>query len=205
MAVANVLGEYSSEHFNALLPLDDALDPYRRAGGDAFVQDVFRKFFVQAGMDKTFGLALMHRHFPIDLNQKLVEYNGTSTAWIEDGKFPVRPHLWSFDDGGLLRPTEFTYPKRADDGSTFGYKELGFLFKLLKKLEEYGLSKTLGIALYPGDDFAGTCEITQGEANINLHPDDVRPRTYRSKSAADVCSGLPICSTFRLYIISPRH
>ncbi|KAF4434347.1 hypothetical protein F53441_13691 [Fusarium austroafricanum] len=39
----------------------------------------FKKFFVESDMDGRLGLALIHRHFDLEQDEKLVEYKGTST------------------------------------------------------------------------------------------------------------------------------
>ncbi|KAI1748549.1 hypothetical protein F4782DRAFT_550660 [Xylaria castorea] len=41
-------------------------------------------------------------------------------------------------------------------------------FQILRQNNVIGL---LGLCQYPGDDFEGRVEITEGRANINLHPD----------------------------------
>ncbi|KAG9249727.1 uncharacterized protein F5Z01DRAFT_678458 [Emericellopsis atlantica] len=78
--------------------------------------------------------------------------------------------MWSFDDGGLLRPTEFYYSE-TQDGS-FTDKDLEFIEKFKAELALRGLDDLFGLARYPGDHFDGSCEFTQGRANINLQPKD---------------------------------
>src|ERR1700722_10973256 len=41
----------------------------------------FRELFLDYNMDRTFGLILLHRHFDLNENERLVEYNGTSVPW----------------------------------------------------------------------------------------------------------------------------
>jgi hypothetical protein len=61
-----------------------------------------KDFFVNAGMDRTFGLSMVHRHFDLMPDQKLVEYNGTSTPWTAgiSGMREPRPSIWAFDEDG---------------------------------------------------------------------------------------------------------
>lgn len=176
MAVSTI-ASYSHDHFHRLPMLQDARDTYLQAGGDDLIDRVFKDFFVEAGMDTTFGLSMLHRHFDIATNQKVVDYNGTSSPWSNiPGMEEPKPHLWAFDQDGLLKPTEFRYTKQKDD-ITFGQKELEFVTQLKEKLEQFGLTKLFGLARYPGDDFPGSCEITQGMSSVNLRPQDVSDET----------------------------
>jgi hypothetical protein len=171
--MAAAVASYSPDHFQRLPALKDARNDFLNVDGDTLVANVFKDFFVNEGMDRTFGLCMLHRHFDLMPNQKLVEYNGTSTPWTagSSGMRKPQPSLWAFDDDGLLKPTEFRYAEKQD--APWTEKELAFSVKLKELLSQRGLDKKFGLARYPGDDFSGSCEITLGNANINLKPDDV--------------------------------
>ncbi|KAF4123557.1 hypothetical protein GMORB2_6258 [Geosmithia morbida] len=79
--------------------------------------------------------------------------------------------MWAFDNVGLLKPTEFHYAENQD--KPFTDKELAFFVKLEDILDQLRLSQLFGLIRYPGDDFSGSCEFTEGTANINLSPGDM--------------------------------
>lgn len=170
-----VVVPYSHDHFQSLPMLKDARNRFLEVNGDAIVADNIKSLFVSEGMDRIFGLAMIHRHFDLKPNQKLVEYNGTSTPWDSSqttvGMRNPQPHMWAFDKDGLLKPIEFRYAEKQDEPWT--EKELAFAAKFKATLDTLNLSHLFGLARYPGDDFAGSCEITEGTANINLKPEDV--------------------------------
>lgn len=172
--MAVVVIPYSSDHFHSLPYLENARDRFHNLQGANLVENVFKEFFLDEGMDRTFGLALMHRHFNLPTNHMLVEYNGTSTPWdagASEGMEQPQPLIWSFNSKGELTPTEFKYSKGHN--TVLGKKELAFVKGFRHLLEEKGLMEVFGLCQYPGDDFDGTCEITKDKANINLQPADV--------------------------------
>lgn len=176
-----VLADYLHEHFQGLPTLEEAKAQFLEGkDGERLVTDVFKAFFVKEGMERRFGLAMLHRHFPLEANEKLVDYHGTSTPWVDgaSGMKAPQPTIWAFDADGVLRPTEFHYSEGDDAPVTKDC--LAFFGKFKTLLESYGLTSVLGLSRYPGDDFEGSCEITHGRANINLKPKDVSeaaPRT----------------------------
>ncbi|KEY64857.1 hypothetical protein S7711_03855 [Stachybotrys chartarum IBT 7711] len=179
MAAAEVLssrtsvGEYLPQHFQSLPSLEVAKDRFLdKAKGEELIKEVIKDFFVKAGMDRTFGVAMLHRHFDLADNEKLVEYEGTSTPWEGTVTAMRAPQeaIWGFDRDGVLRPTEFYYSEKMDN--PLSENALRFIAKFKTLLDSMDLTESLGLAHYPGDDFQGTCEFTQGRANINLKPKD---------------------------------
>lgn len=79
--MAAAVAGYSHDHFHSLPDLNSARDNFLQLNGPKLVEDVFKDFFIANDMDRTFGLAMPHRHFDILPGQKIVNYNGTSTAW----------------------------------------------------------------------------------------------------------------------------
>ncbi|CAJ2508614.1 Uu.00g136400.m01.CDS01 [Anthostomella pinea] len=78
MAVA--IASFSHHHFQSLPSLDAALVNYHNVDGPKLVREFFKRLFVKNGMKYIFGLAMPHRHFDIDPETFLVNYNGVSTA-----------------------------------------------------------------------------------------------------------------------------
>jgi hypothetical protein len=168
-----VLGDYSHDHFQSLPTLEHAKANFLVNGkGEEYISNVIKPFFVAAGMDRVFGVAMLHRHFDLEADEKLVDYQGTSTPWKESvtGMKAPQASIWSFDKGECLRPTEFHYSEKMD--TPLSDDAIEFIGKLKVLLDKHDLTGVLGLARYPGDDFQGSCEITHGRANINLRPED---------------------------------
>ncbi|KAI0435568.1 hypothetical protein F4803DRAFT_309024 [Xylaria telfairii] len=170
---AAILAPYSQAHFQSLPTLEEAKTSFlQEAMGEELVTKFFKDFFVKEGMDRTFGLSMLHRHFDLGSSEKLVHYQGTSIPW--DGVIPgmqnPQPALWAFDEDGLLKPTEFHYAEKQD--APLSQEALNFIVKFKTELDKRGLTKIVGLARYPGDDFQGSCEITLGRSNVNLKPED---------------------------------
>jgi hypothetical protein len=171
--MAAAVAGYSHDYFHSLPDLNSARDNFLKLNGPKLVEDVFKDFFIANGMDRTFGLAMPHRHFDILPGQMIVNYNGTSTAWNAspgEGMDEPQPAIWSFSSSGEFVPHEFRYSK----GHKFemGEKERAFVAKFKRLLDEKNVAGMFGLCEYPGDDFEGTCEITMFSANINLKPKD---------------------------------
>ncbi|CAK7271225.1 hypothetical protein SEPCBS57363_004506 [Sporothrix epigloea] len=116
MAAAAVLALYSHDHFQSLPTLEEAKQTFLSdAKGEALVKAFFKEIFVEEGMERTFGLAMLHRHFDLGADEKLVEYQGTSTPWKAVAPEMKEPQssIWAFD-GETLKPTEFFYSEKED-------------------------------------------------------------------------------------------
>lgn len=179
--MAAILAPFSPSHFKSLSTLDEAHSAivearatYQKEVGGDLINNHFRDLFVKADVDTRFGLSMLHRHFDIKPDQRLVEYRGTSTPWEGEiaGMGELQPSIWGFDGADKqLKPTEFHYSGKEDAPLTA--KDLQFAYVFFQELVKLGLTRYLGLSRYPGDDFEGSCEITQGQANINLKPADV--------------------------------
>ena len=185
--MAAAVAGYSHDHFHSLPDLNSARDNFLKLNGPKLVEDVFKDFFIANGMDRTFGLAMPHRHFDILPGQMIVNYNGTSTAWNAspgEGMDEPQPAIWSFSSSGELVPHEFRYSK----GHKFemGEKERAFVAEFKRSLDEKNVAGMFGLCEYPGDDFEGTCEITMFSANINLKPKDVRQSSTELASTTNL-------------------
>ncbi|KAH8878716.1 hypothetical protein GQ53DRAFT_81783, partial [Thozetella sp. PMI_491] len=110
---------YEPEAFNRLPLLTDAVKRFDALDGDAFVATAVRELFVRHEVDRTFGLALLHRHFELQPGERLVDYGGTSVPW-HLGKISkdIRPCNWALGDD-VIRPYEFRYSPGPDAGPDF--------------------------------------------------------------------------------------
>ena len=76
-----------------------------------------------------------------------------------------------------MLPYEFHYSPDDDvneeDGTPDNPKYSAFIKSFNQLLREKDALGLFGLCRYPGDDFEGRVEITEGRANINLRPNDV--------------------------------
>lgn len=148
---------------------------FHSVDGKKLVESTFKDLFVRSKIDRVFGLTMLHRHFDIDPDQLMVEYNGTSIPWnahASNGLEKPKPLTWGFDSNGSLIPTEFKY-SNIQDNVEIGQDEFSFVATFKDLLQKEGLVKLFGLCIYPGDDFKGTYKITINKANINLQPDNI--------------------------------
>ncbi|KAF2180610.1 hypothetical protein K469DRAFT_537295, partial [Zopfia rhizophila CBS 207.26] len=129
-----------------------------------------RDLFLEHRMKRTFCLILLHRQFGLDKDERVVEYQGTSVPWtVRDIGKNVVSSCWIICSDGTVRPYEFQYtgpatsvegedpdPSRPDQHSSSAPFAEGLF----------------GLCRYPGDNFKGRVEMTEGRVNINLIPRD---------------------------------
>ena len=122
----------------------------------------------------------LHRHFELKPNERLVDYGGTSVPW-RLGKISrnIQPCNWALNDD-VIRPYEFRYSCGPDAGPDFAEPALqAFAIEFRELMHRRGAQELFGLCSYPGDDFTGRVEVTEGRANINLKPEDVSSSTRR--------------------------
>lgn len=137
-----------------------------------------RDLFQQHGVERMLGMSLLHRHFDMDSSEMLVEYRGTSVPWERGHNMAqkVRPSNWTVTADAACQPFEFEYSLDDDDCEMellADPKVATFVNEFADLLYKEGLVGLFGLCRYPGDDFKGRVEVTEGRANINLRPDDV--------------------------------
>ncbi|KAF5609615.1 phosphotransferase enzyme family domain protein [Fusarium subglutinans] len=168
-------GTYDGDSYNKLPSIGEAAAAFTAINGNTLLDTAFRDLFVHHGMDRTFGLILLHRHFELGANERLVEYKGTSVPWLNNELATnIRPHNWYLSSGKVF-PYEF-YHSLSEDGPTLDLNnpdQQAFLDQFAKLLSRENAENLFGLCRYPGDDFEGRIEITQGRSNINLSHKDV--------------------------------
>jgi hypothetical protein len=124
------------------------------------------------GVDKVFGVGLLHRHYDIASNEKIVELGPVSSPWVvgDDEVITggaVLPHTWRVFDGEL-KPTEFKFvPQRDVSNANRPVFPAAFVKELIGVLQETGLDEVLGVSLYEaGDPDNETMEVTYGRSSI---------------------------------------
>lgn len=164
---------YDPSTYNRLPLLADAGKMFDIKNGNKLLES-FRLLFQQYKTDRIFGLILNHRHFDMSPSERLVEYQGTLVPW-ENMTSSTRPSSWLISEDDDCLPYEFYYSVDENEDMTSPanpqYREFVNSFnQILRQNNALGL---FGLCRYPGDDFEGRVEITEGRANINLHPNDV--------------------------------
>lgn len=140
---------YSPACFDNLRYLEDAqkeLESRNLTREDLMpVRELFHKHHVQ----KQLGLTILHRHFNMASNERLVEYGKVTTPWIlrSDEIFggKIVPRVWALHKGELY-PTEFgfnpfgetTYPDIIFSSEFFS--EFKDLFSKLSLDDLFGLT-----------------------------------------------------------------
>ncbi len=166
---------YNPDTFNELPLIGQAAARFTALDGDRLVT-TFGDVFVRHQMDRTFRLALLHRHFELATNERLVDYRGTSVPW-EMNKLAanIKPSTWMLSGAGTVHPYEF-YHSLDEDGPTLDFgdpRQRAFLAEFAVVLSQHNAQGLFRLCRYPGDNFKGQVEITQGRSNINLAPEDV--------------------------------
>ncbi|KAL2071340.1 hypothetical protein VTL71DRAFT_12575 [Oculimacula yallundae] len=181
------LESYDPETYQRLPSISDAVANFDRIDGDSLIATTVRELFLSHKMDRTFGLILLHRHFDLDETERLVDYGGTAVPWrLSKASGNIRPSTWLLTADGGIRPYEFYYTSVRDEATEpdlANADQLAFFDALKTLLRKYNAEGLWGLCRYPGDDFPGRVEVTEGRANINLMPEDY-PKDMTSRTAA---------------------
>lgn len=161
--------------YESLPPLTLAHDKFEESDSSTHLKGPIRDVFLKHSMQERYGVSLLHRHFDMDPEERLVEYHDVSTPWrLSNTEDPVVPALGGYIvpqnfklEGGKSTPFEFAMqyekPESDDDASP------EFLNDLSQVLETHNLSNVLGLRRRsPETDL--TLEVTQGRANIMVLP-----------------------------------
>lgn len=169
MAVS--VAQYSVDEFNSLYDYGDVLPKFDELDGTALAHRPMKDLFRRHGVEKVFGLSLLHKHGDLEPYERLTDIRGTSSPLlISSGS----PSIWrcKSEDGNLeLLPLEFSFETHDVDWKDAKIQK--FLVEFSQLLRDLGAEKILGLCVYPGDDYPGRLEITIGRSNVNLTPDEV--------------------------------
>jgi hypothetical protein len=176
--MAEVQEAYSTHLYNSIPDLHDARDSFTAKGGADSVNSVFKPLILKHQLEAVLGVGLLHRHFDLRDNEKLVEFNNISIPWRHQqgddhtgGK--LLPSAWLIKEGRLI-PYEFYFSPLGLDNGVDLTKFALFLCEFIESVKALELDKTMALRVFPQVNFTGALEITEGRANINLTPDQVR-------------------------------
>ncbi|KAF1364332.1 hypothetical protein EJ07DRAFT_99250 [Lizonia empirigonia] len=134
-----------------------------------------RQLFLDHNAYKQYGIALLHKHFPIGEEERLVEIHHTSAPWkvgsertdvVFHYKGTIEPRSFRYYQG-MVTPYEFAYLKEALSPTGT------FVNMALKLLESLHLDHIFGIRFLDNRDPNLSVEITEGKVNIMLEPDEI--------------------------------
>lgn len=177
------LGTYSADVYNRLPDLPDAVaDMESKPGAIHELRDLIRRF----GLEDTVGVAALHKHFPVQDDEQIVEEMGDGASVIQPEKRPVSenpsPYLWKLDgpaeDGGhVWRPLEFVRGSPKVRRAQQRLSSTTFLEAAAEILNEYGLKDSIGLTVHHRADMAEAGPST-GEVRL-LEITDEENRTIR--------------------------
>lgn len=126
---------------------------------------------MESEIHERYGVSLLHKHFSIEPNQRLVDYRNISMPWtVKDNNILVPkyegfiiPRTFRFYNG-ILAPFEFDFsPSPASinfDSEVFP--------RISVLLHQHGLENVLGVRSLDGYDPELSVEITEGKTNIMI-------------------------------------
>ena len=171
----------SSDHFNSLPDIKQSDCTFKKRCTPKVVSDIcqiFREYQVQ----NIFGLALLHQHFEIQQNEKLITFGNVAVPTISSPEsLSLATSRWAFS-GNKFIPYEFTAGAENIDMDN----HVAFLNEMSQALHASGLTDNLGLCSagsIAGKDSEPTMEFTSGRANITL-PFDRNPLEGDSVDAA---------------------
>ena len=176
---------YSRDTFHNAFHISTAGDEFQERNGQKFISNILAPIFKKHRVEEVFGIGLVHRHFDIEEDEKLVEFNNISTPWAVDvglhelvGKKTdslIYETSWMLDTDNKWMAYEFSFsPVGGQDSYIVNIgdpKHYDFLVEYTQALKAAGWGDLLGLRAWPGPGFSGVFEFTQGKANINLIPE----------------------------------
>lgn len=124
-----------------------------------------RQLFLDFGMHERYGVSLLHKHFSMEANQRLVDCRNISAPWtvkISDIVVPKYegfiPRTFRFFNG-ILAPFEFDF----SPCSSHGDHDREFFDRISALLHQHGLKNVLGVRSLDRYDPELSVEITEGK------------------------------------------
>ena len=177
---------YSHDSFHQIQDIEDIKEQLNQKHGDAFVNTTLAPIFKKHDVEEVLGVGLVHRHFSISPNEKLVEFNNITSPWSgiklgsnHSAKIPnsanglVTETSWALDANDKWMPFEFSFDPHGTTTivNLEDAKYQAFLQEYTTALQENGFDKVLGLTAWPGAGYTGGLEFCSGRGNIVLTPD----------------------------------
>ncbi|KAE9371068.1 hypothetical protein N431DRAFT_467278 [Stipitochalara longipes BDJ] len=171
---APILQPYSSSMFNALPSLHDADAEFKERNAAATMKTGLANIFTKYNVEGFLGVQLLHRHFRLENEERLVDVGGASVPWSNKGsealELRILPVSWAFE-GDAYHAYEFKFVPPIQDIHSPIVPE-PFLFEFNEALKAHDLQGVLGIrSLKPTFGSKPEMEITNGRSNITFDYD----------------------------------
>ena len=179
--MASILLSPTSAHFNALPSIEDSNSVMQERCTDETLSRLCN-IFLKHKVHQTFGFALVHQHFELREDEKLVNCGNVAVP-VREGSImdSVAATGWAFDREKII-PYEFSTEAAHIDMN----QHHEFLNEFRNLLDSHGLSKHIGLCTLDSIADASngpTMEFTSGRANITL-PFDLEPSIGASVEAS---------------------
>jgi hypothetical protein len=161
---------YDWEAYNSLPGLSLASRSFQDTNAKAIIDGPIRDLFLSHRVHEEYGIALLHRHFPMEESKRLVEYHNVSTPWETGGDTSVVTAKYD----GFIVPRSFRYREDCFQPYEFGFSTTNssgtlneqFTKDLALLLRRYGMDELLGLRVLEQRDSDLSLEVTEGNANI---------------------------------------
>ncbi|RFU75000.1 serine threonine kinase, variant 1 [Trichoderma arundinaceum] len=171
----------SVDHFNSLPDIVESNGAFQNYCTPKMLSDICA-VCLKHQAQHIYGLALVHQHFDLEADEKLVSIGNVAVPLKTDFFLtPIAATRWAFSRKGII-PYEFSTEARQVDMS----QHYDFVHELGKLIHSCGLSDNLVLCLLDSiaDTTKGpTTEFTSDRANITL-PFDIGPEDRQSVEAA---------------------
>ncbi|KAK2803796.1 hypothetical protein FQN51_003026 [Onygenales sp. PD_10] len=155
---------YIPEAYESLPSLREAANLFKETQAREPLLDPIGQLFLDSGMHGRYGVSLLHKHFSMETNQRLVDLQNLSTPWtVPKYEGFVIPRTFRFFNG-IWSPVEFDYSPCTSDGDP----DPAFLVGISALLRQHGLENVLGVRSLDRYDSELSVEITEGKTNIMM-------------------------------------
>jgi hypothetical protein len=173
--MATAILEYEPQHYDSLPLVLKAADNAEPSGAITAL-DTVGKIFVKYRVENDLGIILLHKHFKLSAEERLVQFNNAAIPWnINKNSIDFEnaiPAAWRFVLGGLV-PYEFIYPNLDSSKPLVQLSRGPFLDELRACLMSHGILDVLGLCLLEENDINAPpmIEIESGRSTITTTVD----------------------------------
>ncbi|PNP86473.1 hypothetical protein FNYG_00175 [Fusarium nygamai] len=172
--------EYQHELYDALPQVEQSSQKLAIRGALPLIDTAIRQIFMAHGVENVFGVRLLHRHFDLDQQERMVQFGSVASPWTENiikratKTGVVQPSNWLFQDGTAY-PYETRYldtePQNLSSGR-FDYFD--FFVEYARFLSENDLMDTLDLVLCEENSRTSINEICLAveRVAINYHAEE---------------------------------
>ncbi|SPO05320.1 uncharacterized protein DNG_08007 [Cephalotrichum gorgonifer] len=155
------------------LALHLASEKFQQLNAKTAILGPIRDLFLKHKVHKQLGIALLHKHFPIQPTERLVDCRNISAPWdVGDDTEAITqkydnfilPRSFRLSQGKFV-PYEFDF---SDTDDLLHQVDQEFLSQLSSLLYQHGLDHLLGIRSLDQHSSELTVEVTEGNMNIMI-------------------------------------